>query len=206
MQTQPLDPEIAARLGVPGKAGIVIAKVFAGSPAAKAGMQDGDVLIDVAGKHVKDPRSLQRVVAELGIGKQVELAVFRDGARKTLTLTVEKQPQSFGLSTERQEQAPTLLGKLGVQVVDLTAQTAKQFGFDDKTQGAVVTDVEAGGAASAAGLKSGMLILNADQQIVASVADLQRVLEQASLENGCLLRVRDSQGGTSYVLLKSPPR
>ena len=206
VQTQPLDPEIATRLSVPGKSGIVIAKVFAGSPAAKAGMQDGDILIEVAGQQVKDPRSLQRIVAGLEIGKQVELAIFRDGARKTLTLTVEQQPQSFGIANDRQEQTPTPLGKLGVKVADLTPQMAKQFGFDDKAQGAVVTDVQPGSPASEAGLKSGMLILKADQHVVTSLADLQNALENATLGNGCLLQVRTTQGGTSYVLLKSPTR
>jgi serine protease Do len=206
VQTQPLNPEIADRLSVPGKAGIVIAKVFAGSPAAKASMHDGDILLEVAGQQVKDPRSLQRIVAGLDIGKQVELVVFRDGARKTLSLTVEQQPQSFGLASDQREQMPTPLGKLGAQVADLTPQTAKQFGFDDKTQGAVVTDVQPGSVASEAGLKSGMLILKADQHAVTSLTDLQMILEKASLEKGCLLQVRTPQGGTSYVLLKSPTR
>jgi S1-C subfamily serine protease len=85
-------------------------------------------------------------------------------------------PQSFGLANDRQEQTPTPLGKVGVQVADLTPETAKQFGFDAKTQGAVVTDVQPGSAASAAGLRSGMLILKADQQAVTSLADLQRIL------------------------------
>ena len=93
--------------------------------------------------------------------------------------------------------------RLGVQVEELAPQTAKQFGFDEKTQGVVVTDVEPGSAASESGLKNGMLILKADQQAVTSVADLQKVVEKASLEKGCLLQVRTSQGGTSYVLLKS---
>jgi S1-C subfamily serine protease len=88
----------------------------------------------------------------------------------------------------------------------LTPQTAKQYGLGEKTAGVVVTEVEPGSAAADAGLKSGMLIVKAEQQAVASVADLQRILEKASLEKGCLLQVRTPQGGTSYVLLKSPTR
>ena len=205
VQTAPLDSEVAARLNVPGKTGVVIAKVMSGSPAAKSGMHDGDILIEIAGQAVKDPRELQRIVAKLPVGKQVELAVFRDAARKTLSLTVESQPQSFGLS-QTQEQDPTPLGKLGAHVADLTPQTAKQYGLGEKTAGVVVTEVEPGSAAADAGLKSGMLIVKAEQQAVASVADLQRILEKASLEKGCLLQVRTPQGGTSYVLLKSPTR
>ena len=82
VQTGPLNPEIAARLNVPNKTGTVISKVFPGSPAAKAGMHDGDILMELAGKQVKDPRSLQGIVAGLEIGKQVDMTVFRDGARQ----------------------------------------------------------------------------------------------------------------------------
>jgi serine protease Do len=204
VQTAPLDPEVAARLNVPDKAGVVIAKVMSGSPAAKSGMKDGDILVEIAGKAVKDPRTLQRIVAGLEVGKKAELAVFRDGARKTLTLTVEAQPQSFGLSSEGQEQDPTPLGKLGAHVMDLTPKTAKQYGLSEKTTGVIVTEVEPGSTAAEANLKSGMLIVKVDQQAVASVADLQRLLERASLEKGCLLQVRTPQGGTTYILLKSP--
>ena len=206
VQTAPLDPEVAARLKVPSKTGVVIAKVMSGSPAAKSGMRDGDILIEIAGQAVKDPRELQRIVAGLAVGKQVELAVFRDGARKALSLTVESQPQSFGLTSQTQEQQPTPLGKLGAHVADLTPQTAKQYGLGEKTTGVVVTEVEPGSAAAEAGLRSGMLIVKVEQQAVASVADLQRILDNVSLEKGCLLQVRTPQGGTTYVLLKSTTR
>ena len=202
VQTQLLDPEVAGRLNVPGKNGVVIAKVMTGSPAAKSGMHDGDVLLEVAGQTVKDPRSLQRLVAGLAIGKQVELAVFRDGARKTLNLTVENQPQSFETTKASQDQESAPLEKLGMSVADLTPKTAKQFGHADKTEGVVITEADPAGASSEAGLRSGMVILKADQKAVKTVADLQKVLEKASLERGCLLQVRTPQGGTTYVLLK----
>src|SRR5262245_48367971 len=206
VQTAPLDHDVASRLNVPCQTGVVIAKVMSGSPAARSGMRDGDILIEIAGQAVKDPRELQRIVAKLPVGKQVELAVFRDGARKALSLTVESQPQSFGLTSQTQEQHPTPLGKLGAHVTDLSPQTAKQYGLDEKTAGVVVTEVESGSAAAEAGLKSGMLIVKAEQQAVASAADLERILENVSLEKGCLLQVRTPQGGTTYVLLKSPTR
>jgi serine protease Do len=204
VQTAPLDPEVATRLNVPGKAGVVIAKVMNGSPAAKAGMHDGDVLVEIAGKVVNDPRGLQRIVAGLTVGKQVEVAVFRDGARKTLSLTVEAQPQSFGIANDTPQQDATPLDKLGVRVTDLTPKLAKQHGLDEKAIGVVVNAVEPMSAAAEAGLMKGMVIVKADQQAVSSVADLQRVLEKASLEKGCLLQVRTPQGGTTYALLKSP--
>lgn len=107
VQVSPLNEEVAARLGVTSKTGVVIGKVTAGSPAEKAGLQDGDVLTDLAGAPVKNPRQLQQAVAGLAIGKSAEVGIVRDGARKSLTLTVEEQPETFGARRNRPARRPT---------------------------------------------------------------------------------------------------
>jgi serine protease Do len=201
VQAGPLEPEVAARLGVTGKSGVVIAKVTAGSPAARCGLQDGDVLTEIAGQLVKDPRHLQQIVAGLPIGKKTDLAVFRDGARMVLSLTIEEQPESFGTASESSAPGHTALGKLGMSVSNLTAEKAKELGFADATEGVVVTDVEPDGVAGSAGLRSGVVILKADGNRVKSVAELQKALDAGSLEKGLMLQVKAPQGGT-YVLLK----
>ena len=204
VQVQPLDPEVAAKLGMKEKTGVVIAKVTAGAPAAKCGLQDGDVLTSIAGQAVNDPKTLQRIVASLPIGKEVELAVFRDGAPKTLKLTVEEQPESFGMLSEPSEAGTTNLGKIGIKVTDLTAENAKQFSYSEKAEGVLITEVEPESAAATAGLQSGMLILKVDQQQVKSPRDVQNALEKASFEKGVLLQVRSPRGGTTYVMVKAP--
>jgi serine protease Do len=204
VQVQPLDAKVAARLGLAGKSGVVIGKVMSGSPAAKCGLQDGDVLTELAGQPVESPQGLHRVVAGLAIGKQVELAVFRDGARKVLTMTVAEQPESFGMATNTQEAGATSLGKVGVKVTELTADRAKEMGYPAKTEGVLITEVEPNGVAAGAGLRSGWLILAVDQQKVKTVEEVQKALEQGSLEKGLLLQVRTPHGGTAYVLLEAP--
>ena len=204
VQVQALDPEVAAKLGLAGKSGVVIAKVTTGAPAAKAGMHDGDVLTEIAGQPVKDPRGLQRIVASLPTGKEIELAVFRDGARKVLKLTIEEQPESFGTASDTSDSGLTNLGKIGVKVTDLTAEKAKQFGYPEKTEGVLIAEVDPDSVAGGAGLRSGMLILAVDQQRVKSAQEVQKALEQGSLEKGILFQVRSPQGGTTYILLKAP--
>jgi serine protease Do len=203
VQAQPLDPEVAAKLGLEGKSGVVVVRVMAGTPAARCGLQDGDVLTQIAGHAVQDPRHLQKIVAGLSIGKPVELIVFHDGARKVLNLTVEEQPATFGTAADS-ESGPTSLDKIGVKVMDLTAETAKQFGYPEKTEGVVVTEVDQDSVASGAGLRAGALILKVDQQRVKSVQDVQHALEKSSLDKGVLLQVRTPQSGVTYILLKTP--
>jgi serine protease Do len=202
---QQLDPEVGERLGLAGKSGVVLSKVMAGSPAAKAGLQDGDIVTEIAGHAVKDPRGLQGVVAGLPIGKPVDVTVYRDGTNKVVSVKTEEQSESFGTAKEEAESDHTALGKIGVKVTELTAEKAKQFGYPEKTEGVVITEVEPNGVASDAGLKNGMLIVKVDQQPVKTVEEVQKALEKGALEKGILLQVRAAQGGTSYVLLKTAP-
>jgi serine protease Do len=203
VQTQALDAEVAAKLGLAGNSGVVLAKVMAGTPAAKSGLQDGDVLTDIAGQSVPDQRTLQKIVAGLPLGKQVELGVYRDGARKALTLTVEEQPETFGIAADAvQESASTPLGKIGVKIEEMTPEKAKQWGYAEKTEGVLISEVEPDSKAYGAGLRSGMLILKVDQQSAKTVKEVQQAFEKGSLEKGVLFQVRTPQGGTTYVLLK----
>ncbi len=202
---QPLDPEVAARLGLAGKTGVVIAKVGPGTPAAKCGLVDGDILTEFAGQPVRDPRSLQRLVAGQTIGTQLPLTVLRDGVKKSLTLTVENQPETFGISGPSAEPGPTTFDKIGVKLADLTAKKAKELGFPEENS-VLINDVDPESAAGRAGLRSGMLILQVDGQQVKTVADAQTAFDKSSLAKGYLLKVRGSQGGTMYALVKSPSR
>jgi serine protease Do len=204
VQVAPLDSEVAARLGVSGKGGVVISKVGPKSPAAKSGLQDGDILTKIGDNMVKDPRHLQQIVAGLPIGKPVDLAVVRDGANLVLSMTVEAQPESFGATADLSDAGQTHLGKVGVKVKELTPESAKELGFPESSAGVLITEVEPDGIAAAAGLQNGLLILKVDQHAVKTVTDVETAFEKGSLEKGILVQVRTPKLGTSYVLLKKP--
>ena len=209
VQVQSLDPEVAGRLGLNGQYGVVISKVAAGSPAAKAGLEDGDVLTAIGGKPVKDAREVQRIVAGMARGKPVEVTVLRDGTSKSLTVTLEEQPRSLassrgdGRDDFSNDSEPSKLDKLGVKITDLTPEKAKHFGHSEKTQGVLITEVEPGSTAEEVGLKSGTVILKLDNQAVKNSEDVRKILEKAALDKGVLLQVKLPTGGTSYVLLKA---
>ncbi len=208
VQVQSLDPEVAKSLGLSDTGGVVLAKVTEGSPAAKAGLKDGDILTAVGGKPVKEARDLQRLVAGMQRGKPMELTVLRDGATKVFSVVIAEQPKSFAVARAGQEDPTTQpestrLDKLGFNITDLTPEKAKQLGFAESSRGVLIDAVEPNSAADEAGLKSGMLILKIGSTSVANVEDAQRILEKASQDKGLLLQVRSPQGGISYVLLKA---
>jgi serine protease Do len=208
VQVAPLSPEVAKHLGLANSDGVVISKVSAGAPAAKAGLKEGDIVTTLAGKPIKDVRGLQRAVAELPFGQPVDVTLWRDGASKQLSVTIEEQPRAYGLATastdsSEQDAESSSLDKLGMTISQLTPERAKKLGYAEKTTGVVISEVEPQGMAAEAGLRKGVLILKVDQQAVKTVPEAKSAIEKGSLEKGVLLQVKAPDAGTTYVLLKS---
>ncbi len=205
-----VDPEVANRLGLKeGENGVLVTRVFDKTPGARAGLKDGDVIQSLGGKPVKDGHELQTVVAGLPLGQPVAVSVIRDGKPLQLSVTIEEQPRDYGTARVPVRRAPepeadtVALDKIGIEVTDLTAETAEQLGYPEKTKGALITKVESDGLAAAGGLRRGMVITKVDQKSVTSAEALKDALKDASLEKGVLLQVQSLQGGTNYVLLKT---
>jgi serine protease Do len=201
------DPDVAARLGVKEESGVVVGQVFAGSPAAKAGLQSGDVVTSIGGKPVKDGRELQRVVASLPLHKPVEVTVIREGKSQILPVTIEEQPGDFGTARvpsprrSNTDKDTVKLDKLGVEVTDLTPEMADELGYKEGVTGALVTKVEEDSPAAEKGLSRGMVIVKVERQPVKSAAALRDLLAKAKPDKGFLLQVQTPQG-SSFIVVK----
>ncbi|HEY1858715.1 MAG TPA: trypsin-like peptidase domain-containing protein [Gemmataceae bacterium] len=204
-----IDREVAARLGVGDQGGVLVTQVFDKAPASKAGMQEGDVITELAGKPIHDGHELQNVVANEALGKPVALSVMRDGKPKSLSVTIEEQPADYGkirLTVPRvPRDAPAVpLDNIGVEATDLTPELAEKLGYKDGA-GALITKVDADGLAADAGLGRGMVVLRADKQPIKTATELKDYLSKAALEKGVLLQTTSPQGA-GYVLLKKEAR
>jgi serine protease Do len=208
VQIKPLDPEVAARLGVQEKHGVLVGEVFDGSPAAKAGLKPGDVITAVAGKPVKDARALQHLVVTLPLNKPTEVAVVRDGKELSKRVTIEEQPEEFGVAsapvapTPRGSRDAVNMDKVGLEVTDLTPERADQLGFGSKVEGALITHVNNDSPAADAGLRRGMVITKVDKKRVADAEAFRSAIDKSDMSKGVLLQVRSPRGGTDYVMLK----
>jgi serine protease Do len=206
-----VDRDLAGRLGMKDdQHGVLVTQVFDKAPAGKGGVKDGDVVISIAGKPIKDGRELQRVVASLPLGKPVDVGLIRDGKPLTVKVTIDEQPQDFGAlrvpapkAPRSNERAAIKLDAIGVEITDLTPELAEQLGLKDVEGGVVVWSVDRGSIADEGGLRRGMMIVKVDKQAVASASALKESMAKASLDKGVLLQVYSSQGGTSYLVLKS---
>lgn len=181
---QPLTPELAESFGLEQNTGILIAQVTEDSPAAQAGLQQGDVIVAYQGKPVTNVGSFRNRVSLTAPESREQLTVIRDGKRRTITVTIGQ------LTPEKQvAQGPAQSAdELGLTVQTLTPQLADQFGVN-AGEGVVVTKVEPGSIAAMAGIESGAVILQVNQQPVKSAAEFKQAVKSSS-ENRVLLLLR----------------
>jgi S1-C subfamily serine protease len=181
---QELTPELASDFGVGDRRGALVNEVTPNGPAARAGIEVGDVVLAIDGTPVHAGRDLQHEVLRRPIGAAVRLELVRNGRVQQLTLTTAERPTTGEDEAQpargmREERGP------GVQLVPLTPQIARQIRFGG-TAGAVVAEVREGSASDRAGLERGDVIIEADRRPVRAVADVERALG----DGHALLRVQ----------------
>jgi serine protease Do len=194
VQVQPVTADIADSLGLKQARGAMVDNPQAGSPAAKAGIEAGDVITSVNGTQVKDSRDLARTISMMAPGTTVKLDVLHKGASNTLTLTLGELPN------DRQAKAgETEPGAAGTPHLGLSLAPAGEVdGAGDK--GVVVTSVDPEGPAAEHGLKTGDVILNVGGKAVANIGDVRSALTEANAngKHTVLLQVKTADA-TRFV-------
>ncbi len=197
VKVQPVTKDIADSLGLKQAQGALVAEPQPGSPAAKAGIQAGDVITALNGTPVKDSRDLARHVAQLAPGTSVKFDVLRDGANKSITLTLGELPNERQAQADTDQHAAPTSGvpHLGLQL----APAAEVDGAGN--QGVAVVGVEQGGPAAEHGLQTGDVILEVGGKQVAKPADVRDALVAAhkSGRHDVLMRVKTAQAATRFV-------
>ena len=199
VQIQPVTPDIAEGLGLKKAGGALVSEPQANSPAAKAGIESGDVITAVDGNAVTDARDLARRIGTMAPGTSVKLTVMHQGQEKALSLTLGTLPNEKSASNQEGQQNGTTdndLPKLGLTL----APAGKVAGAEGS--GVVVTAVDPEGLAADHGLKVGDVILDVGGKSVANPADVRKQLVEARKEgkHALLFRVKSGEG-TRFVAL-----
>jgi serine protease Do len=191
-----LEPSKKATLGsnLPEKAAFV-SEVSVGGPAAKAGMQSGDVITHIDSRKIEYGSDVVDYVSSQPIGTKVKLTYLRGGKTQTATVTLGELP-----GTDQPEVADS--GKIGLGLQTLTPDIAESLGLPKNSKGAVISDVTPGSVAERAGLKEGEVIVEIDRKPISSSEDAVAALK-ASRGSGHLVRVR-GQGGARFVTVPAP--
>ncbi len=183
---QEVTPALAKSFDLKEKKGALVAQVVSGSPAEKAGIEQGDVIVEFDGKEVTDSKDLPRIVASTPIGKAVTIKLLRNG--KALDRQVK-----VGEMEEKVEVAESPSHKsLGITVQNLTPEIAKGLGLKKDT-GVVVTRVEPGSPAADAGIQTGDLVQEVNRKPVKNVEDFVQKVEKAKGQDNILLLIQRGQ-------------
>ncbi len=210
--------EKAKELKLPGEYGALVEEVREDSPAAKAGVQKGDVILRFAGEMVRSVVELTRLVHETPAGRTVEIEVGRNGATRNLSAKIAEAPEPKWFSSFEgpQVEIPNVhipdfdfnvvfagSPRLGISADDLTPQLADYFGVK-QGKGVLVREVNEGSAAQKAGLKAGDVIVKVGDATIASVGDLRKALRKNPSEKQqlTLTIVRDRKEQTVSVELE----
>ncbi|HEX2113983.1 MAG TPA: DegQ family serine endoprotease [Alphaproteobacteria bacterium] len=179
VQIQEVTPEIAAGLGMNKAEGALVAAVTPDSPAAKAGIKQGDVILGIDGKPVERLKDLTLNVANQKAGSKVALSVWRDGRTQDLQASIAQMPQEIAQagSPASPERAET--GQLGLALAPLTPELRQRFGLEDDVKGVVVTAVRPGSPAAEIGLRPGDVVKKVNQTDVTAPRQLIQQIEVA---------------------------
>ena len=191
---QKVTPEIAESLSMDKGYGALVANVSKDGPAEKAGVKVGDVIIEFDGNAVKESGDLPIIVARTPVEKKVRMKVLRDKKELVLNVAVgELKDQEVVASAPEK-------GELGLTVQRLTPQMAESLGLE-KSEGVVVTAVEANSAAEDAGIRRGDVILEVDRRAVRNLDDYKKALAGVRKGRGVLFLVRRGES-TLFLALK----
>ena len=197
VQIQPVTSDIADSLGMKKAEGALVAEPQANGPAAKAGIQSGDVITAVNGEPVKDARELARTIGGLAPGNAVKLNVLHKGTDKIVNLTLGQLPNTIEAKADTDKDDKGGLSKgAGVPKLGLTLAPANSVAGAGK-EGVVVTEVDPKSAAADRGFKEGDVILEVAGKSVTSAGDVREAIDAARTDNKNSVLMRVRSGGSS---------
>lgn len=197
---QPLTADLSKSFGLDSEKGALIANVDKDTPAERAGLKAGDVILEYDGKPINEGNELPRYVAVTPIDKKVKLVIFRDGKKQDVFVIVGKLKDG-----ESEAAAGTGGGseneKLGLSVQDLTKELAARMGIKDG-KGLVITEVKPGSAAEEMGISAGTLIIEINGQRPDTAEKFGNLVSSLTKGDVVRLLLRRPDGATQYVAMK----
>lgn len=197
---QDITPALSQALHLEQNKGVVIGDVTPDGPAGKAGMERGDVVLNVDGAKVDDANQLRMKISMTAPGTTVNLKTLRNGSEKTVAVKLGELPGSSNATGNSGNSKGSSSALDGVSVDTLNAQTLRQMQLPPTTHGVAVTNVEQGSAAQAAGLREGDVIQEVNRMAVSSAADFDRAVRNAG--SGTVLLLVNRGGYTQYVAIQ----
>lgn len=196
---QTVTPSLAKQFKLADAAGALVSEVSPNSPAEKAGIQSGDVVVELNGKPVRGSRQLQVQVAQAAPGSKVSLKVLREGEYKEVSVKLKEAPEPESIAQRTSSKAAEEESFKGVTVADLTDGLRRRYSIPKDVEGAVVTNVQPSSAAFEAGLRPGDVIREINRKRVKSAEEAVEASD--STKDETILLKLWSQGGSRFIVV-----
>ena len=193
---QDLTPDLAKSFGENQSHGALVADVTANSPAQKAGIERGDIIVDVNGKPVADANALRMTISMMQPDSTANIKVLRNGSKKEVAVKLGTMPTEEAANEPEHNSGESSAALSGISVQNLDPETAKEVGVSPETKGVVVTKVDPSSAAAEAGLQRGDVIQEVNRHAVNNTSEFERAL--SSNKDKPLFLV-DRHGTTLYL-------
>ncbi len=199
---QGIDDNLAKALKLKSTEGAIVTEVVPNGPAAKAGIKQGDIIIECNGQKISDSTQLRNIVAQSKPGTRAKLGLLRDGAKMELGIELGERPKGQTAAEKEKEQPEEqTTKKLGLSVQTLTPDIAQQLGYGND-HGVVVSEVAAGSPADEAGLQRGDLIKQVNRVDIRTVQDFNREMRKLVKGSAVALLVRRGES-QSYIAIQA---
>lgn len=213
VQIQSLNEDAALALGLPDESGAIVAEVIDGSPAQKAGVKQGDVVLKMNGTPVKDNRDLSRKVAALQVGQTASFTVWRDSRQLNLNVTIAKRPgedrvasrsnDGKGDSKDAGTSGDAKVAALGLNLQTITQAVRTQYDLDATAKGVLITEVDPDSDAAERGLRPGDRIIAVAGNEVRAISDVKSAVDGAkSAKRPSVLLFVETNRGKVYIPVK----
>lgn len=194
---QPVDKDLTEAFNLDKQEGLIISDVMKDTPAAKAGLQQGDIILQLNGKPVKTVSKFRNEIALMNPGTTVKLKILRNG--KTLNVDVD-----LGSQSEGEALTDELTQKFGLELENLTPEAAQRLGLSPDVNGVLISKVKPGSPAALAGLRPGHVItgivVNNMQRPLKNIGDFQAALQEADNGKHIVLVVRQQNYQRYYTI------
>ena len=203
VQVQSVSNDMAAAIGLDTPRGALIASVMDDTPAKKAGLRRGDVIVGLNGERIESNQDLTNKVGTFAPGSEIKLTVFRDRGEIEINVVLGERPSDLTASASQpSEETGNKIDLIGLQVTPLTDDIAQRLGYEGE-EGVVITAVSGGSVAERAGLRSGMLIQEINRRQIRSISDFNAAMEGVGPGDSILFYARAGNSG-GYFAIKVP--
>ncbi len=208
VQIQPVTDDVAAALGLKEAKGALVAGLTDNSPAGKAGIKQGDVIVSFNGAKIGELRDLTRAVAATRKDTKAQVVVLRQGKPTTIGVMIAAMPGADKVAAaapdtgkaEPAKMPETGIEQLGLKLAPASADTRQRFGLKDEVKGAVIVGIDADAPAAERGIQLGDVIVGIGQDRVSSVTDVvSKVKQAADQKQKAVLLLIDRKGNERYV-------